>query len=62
MRQYQQGSAFVKAVVEEAGMSTFNLVWTAPQTLPTKHEFANPTKWLERVGGSSGRQLNPGVA
>ncbi|HEX9622848.1 MAG TPA: zinc-dependent metalloprotease [Streptosporangiaceae bacterium] len=62
MRQYQQGSAFVKAVVEEAGMSTFNLVWTSPETLPTKEEFINPTKWLERVGGLPGRQLNPGVA
>ncbi len=62
MRQYQQGSAFVKAVVEEAGMATFNLVWTSPQTLPTKDEFNNPVKWLERVGGSPGRQLNPGVA
>jgi coenzyme F420 biosynthesis associated uncharacterized protein len=62
MRQYQQGSAFVKAVVEEAGMSTLNLVWTSPATLPTKAEFNDPIKWLERVGGASGRQLNPGVA
>jgi uncharacterized protein (DUF2342 family) len=43
-------------------MSTFNLVWTSPATLPTKAEFNDPIKWLERVGGASGRQLNPGVA
>jgi coenzyme F420 biosynthesis associated uncharacterized protein len=54
MRQYQQGSAFVRAVVEQAGMATFNLVWTSPETLPTKEEFANPTSWLERVAGSDG--------
>src|SRR6202042_1140724 len=33
MKQYAQGSRFVKAVVEEAGMATFNKVWTSPQTL-----------------------------
>jgi coenzyme F420 biosynthesis associated uncharacterized protein len=63
MRQYQQGSAFVRYVVEAAGMDTFNLVWTSPLTLPSKEELANPVKWLERVGGTTeGRELNPGVA
>ena len=62
MRQYQQGSAFVRAVVEAAGMPTFNRVWTSPQTLPTKEEFADPMRWLQRVDGASGRELNPGVA
>jgi coenzyme F420 biosynthesis associated uncharacterized protein len=51
MRQYQQGSAFVRAVVSEAGMETFNRVWTSPQTLPTKDELASPRLWLERVAG-----------
>jgi coenzyme F420 biosynthesis associated uncharacterized protein len=49
MRQYQQGEAFVRAVVDEAGMAAFNRVWTSPQTLPTKAEFASPTQWLERM-------------
>ncbi len=62
MKQYQQGAAFVRAVVDAAGMKTFNLVWTSPQTLPTKEEFASPTRWLERVGDAQGRELNPGVA
>ena len=50
MKQYAQGSRFVKAVVEEAGMATFNKVWTSPQTLPTKDEFERPELWLDRVG------------
>ena len=49
MKQYAQGSRFVKAVVEEAGMATFNKVWTSPQTLPTKDEFVHP-----RSCGSTG--------
>jgi coenzyme F420 biosynthesis associated uncharacterized protein len=50
MKQYAQGSRFVKMVVEEAGMATFNKVWASPQTLPTKEEFVQPHLWLERVG------------
>jgi coenzyme F420 biosynthesis associated uncharacterized protein len=50
MKQYAQGSRFVKAVVDEAGMATFNKVWTSPQTLPTKDEFDRPELWLDRVG------------
>jgi len=51
MRQYQQGAAFVRAVVGEAGMETFNRVWTSPETLPTKEELTSPRSWLERVAG-----------
>ncbi len=36
MKQYEQGSHFVKTVVEEAGMETFNKVWTSPDTVPTR--------------------------
>jgi coenzyme F420 biosynthesis associated uncharacterized protein len=49
MKQYEQGSLFVAAVVEEAGMAGFNRVWTSPETLPTRAELANPREWLERV-------------
>jgi uncharacterized protein (DUF2342 family) len=52
MKQYEQGAQFVKFVVAEAGMSTFNKVWTSPNTLPTRHEVSNPRIWLDRVGGS----------
>ena len=50
MKQYAQGSRFVKTVVDEAGMATFNKVWGSPQSLPTKEEFVTPQLWLDRVG------------
>jgi coenzyme F420 biosynthesis associated uncharacterized protein len=49
MKQYEQGSRFVSTVVEQAGMTGFNKVWTSPETLPTRAELANPREWLERV-------------
>src|SRR5499427_2427522 len=42
MKQYAQGSRFVKTVVEEARMDTFNRVWTSPETLPLKEELEDP--------------------
>jgi coenzyme F420 biosynthesis associated uncharacterized protein len=53
MRQYEQGSRFVKTVVDEAGMATFNKVWTSPDTLPTREELQDPRAWLARVDGGS---------
>jgi coenzyme F420 biosynthesis associated uncharacterized protein len=50
MKQYAEGSRFVSSVVEEAGMDRFNKVWTSPETLPTRAEFASPADWLARVG------------
>jgi coenzyme F420 biosynthesis associated uncharacterized protein len=50
MKQYEQGSHFVSAVVAEAGMAGFNKVWTSPETLPTLPEIASPADWLARVG------------
>jgi coenzyme F420 biosynthesis associated uncharacterized protein len=49
MKQYAEGSRFVRAVVEEAGMPAFNKVWTSPETLPTRAELASPADWLDRV-------------
>jgi coenzyme F420 biosynthesis associated uncharacterized protein len=60
MKQYAQGSRFVSTVVAEAGMATFNRVWTSPETLPTKDELATPRRWLERVGNGSGGALAAG--
>ena len=51
MKQYEQGSRFVKTVVDEAGMEVFNKVWTSPETLPTRDEITSPRSWLDRVGG-----------
>ncbi len=57
MKQYAQGSRFVATVVAEAGMDTFNRVWTSPETLPTKDEITAPALWLERVGGNGAKAL-----
>jgi len=53
MKQYAEGSRFVGAVVDEVGMDSFNKVWTSPDTLPTKAEFAHPHEWVERVVSGS---------
>jgi len=53
MKQYAEGSRFVSMVVEEVGMPAFNQVWTSPDTLPTKAEFAHPHEWVERVVSGS---------
>jgi coenzyme F420 biosynthesis associated uncharacterized protein len=53
MKQYEQGSRFVRTVVDEAGMAAFNKVWTSPDSLPTKDELTNPSSWLARVDGST---------
>jgi coenzyme F420 biosynthesis associated uncharacterized protein len=60
-KQYEQGSRFVKAIVDEAGMATFNKVWTSPETLPTKDEITSPQTWLARVDrqDSGHRSLGP---
>jgi coenzyme F420 biosynthesis associated uncharacterized protein len=49
MKQYAEGSRFVRTVVDEAGMERFNKVWTSAETLPTRDELANPAMWLARV-------------
>jgi|HubBroStandDraft_6_1064221.scaffolds.fasta_scaffold12966_2 coenzyme F420 biosynthesis associated uncharacterized protein len=53
MKQYEQGAQFVRTVVGEAGMATFNKVWTSPETLPTRDELQDPRSWLARVDGGT---------
>jgi coenzyme F420 biosynthesis associated uncharacterized protein len=50
-RQYVEGSAFVRGVVDKVGISDFNAVWAAPANLPTKAELAAPADWVKRVHG-----------
>ena len=52
MKQYAQGAAFVRTVVEQVGMDGFNKVWTSPNTLPTKAEIEDPQAWINRVVGT----------
>jgi coenzyme F420 biosynthesis associated uncharacterized protein len=49
IRQYRDGSRFVRAVIDEAGMTGFNRVWTSPNTIPTRAEIADPAAWIARV-------------
>jgi coenzyme F420 biosynthesis associated uncharacterized protein len=51
IRQYDSGERFVRAIVDRAGMSTFNLVWRSAADLPTLEEIGEPDRWLTRVGG-----------
>lgn len=48
-RQYIDGSAFVRTVVDRVGVEDFNAVWTSRATLPTKAEIADPLQWIARV-------------
>jgi coenzyme F420 biosynthesis associated uncharacterized protein len=48
-RQYTDGSAFVRAVVDRIGVDDFNAIWTSKQTLPTKAEITDPKRWIARV-------------
>jgi coenzyme F420 biosynthesis associated uncharacterized protein len=48
-RQYVDGSAFVRAVVDRIGVDDFNAIWTSTETLPTKAEIGDPGRWIARV-------------
>ena len=50
MRQYADGSKFVRAVVDTAGMEGFNRVWESAGNLPTEVEIHNPELWIQRMG------------
>jgi coenzyme F420 biosynthesis associated uncharacterized protein len=52
MRQYAEGSRFVRAVVDEIGMDGFNKVWESPETIPTMAEITDPQAWIRRVASS----------
>jgi coenzyme F420 biosynthesis associated uncharacterized protein len=49
IRQYAEGAAFTRHVVDAVGMDGFNTVWTSPETLPSRAEIADPDAWLRRV-------------
>ncbi len=49
LRQYAEGAAFTRHVVNVVGMDGFNAVWTSPETLPTRAEIIDPAAWLYRM-------------
>jgi coenzyme F420 biosynthesis associated uncharacterized protein len=48
-RQYVDGSAFVRNVVDRIGVEDFNAIWSSRETLPTRAEIAEPARWIARV-------------
>ncbi|HVE63374.1 MAG TPA: zinc-dependent metalloprotease [Mycobacteriales bacterium] len=52
MRQYAEGAAFVRYIVDAEGMTRFNTIWTSPDTLPTEAEIRDPQAWVRRVLGA----------
>jgi coenzyme F420 biosynthesis associated uncharacterized protein len=49
MAQYRDGAAFVRHVVDRAGMEQFNAVWERAEHLPSKAEITDPDAWMARV-------------
>lgn len=52
MRQYAEGSGFVRSVVDSVGMAGFNQVWRSPENLPSRREITAPDEWVQRVHGA----------
>lgn len=50
MRQYTDGQAFVRHVVDAVGMEGFNRVWETAEHLPTEEEIHDPAAWIARMG------------
>lgn len=59
MKQYAEGSRFVRQVIAEVGMDGFNKVWTTPDSLPTHEEVKDPTAWIARVVGTRSLKAAP---
>lgn len=51
LAQYQQGEAFVNAVVAARGVRFFNQIWERPENLPSMAEIRDPQRWITRIGG-----------
>ncbi len=49
MRQYSDGSRFVRRVVSQTGMDGFNAVWESAAHLPTEQEIHAPDEWIDRM-------------
>ncbi len=50
LAQYVRGAEFVRGAVGRVGMDGFNRVWSAPASLPSLAEIADPAAWARRVG------------
>ena len=50
MRQYERGKRFCDEVVKQGGTEALQLVFSAPEALPTLAEIEAPGDWLKRQG------------
>ncbi len=50
LRQYEEGKHFCDTVVQRAGTTALNHVFSAPSALPTMEELREPSSWLRRTG------------
>lgn len=49
LAQYQQGEAFINAVVAARGPAFANRVWERAEHLPTMEEIRDPKRWIARM-------------
>jgi len=49
LKQYEQGRAFVDAVVAKGGIEALNRAWSGPEALPALDEITAPDRWLART-------------
>lgn len=50
LKQYEQGKRFCDEIVRRSGRDAFEVLFSAPEMLPTLAEIAEPAAWCERVG------------
>ncbi len=53
LAQYQQGEAFVNAVVKARGIAFASRVWEQRENLPTLDEIREPMRWVKRMESSA---------
>lgn len=51
-RQYAEGEAFVRAVVDRVGTEGLNRAFERPEDLPRPEELDDPDAWITRVGAA----------
>ena len=49
LAQYQQGEAFIDAIVQKRGVSFAHRVWERRENLPTMEEIRSPDSWIARI-------------
>jgi coenzyme F420 biosynthesis associated uncharacterized protein len=49
LAQYQQGEAFVNAVIAQRGAAFAHRVWERVEHMPTMDEIRNPERWIARM-------------